>query len=42
MEAGSMTADVGHMAFAVAECFLDLEDAKRDILDPKAWSMNRL
>lgn len=42
MEAGSITAVAGHLAFATAGRVLDVEDAGFDILEPQSWCMSSL
>ena len=42
MEAGSVTAVAGHLAFATEGRVLDIEDSGHDFMDPQSWCMNSL
>ena len=42
MEAGSVTAVAGHLAFATKGRVLDIEEFGHDFMDPQSWCMNSL
>lgn len=42
MEAGSVTAVAGHLAFATEGRVLDIEESGHDFLDPRSWRVNSL
>ena len=42
MEAGSVTAVAGHLAFATEGRVLDIEESGHDFMDPQSWCMNSL